>query len=189
MRKQAFESGCFYHIYNRGVMRHRIFYTDANWLFFLQRVRKYCRPDLSDVVAYCLMPNHYHLILLSHTSALGTEVMQPLVVSYTKAINREQNRVGPLFQGPFAAKRVVEDNQLLQLTAYVHLNPVWAGLVREPEDWMYSSYRDYAGLRVGTLPKTCGVLSHFASRQDHVRFVTEYKGTRPALTGVTFQQD
>lgn len=189
MRKQSFEPGCYYHIFNRGVMRQPVFSTEANWLFFLQRVREYCRPDLSDVVAYCLMPNHYHLVLLAHTCDLGKAVMHPLTVSYTKAINRQQDRVGPLFQGPFASKQIADDNQLLQLTAYVHLNPVWAGLVREPEDWVYSSYREYAGLRAGSLPKPDGVLSQFASRADYVRFVSEYRTTRPSLTGAICSQD
>jgi len=188
MRDLVFEPGCFYHIYNRGVDRQPIFITTANWGFFVRRMREHCQTSCADVVAYCLMPNHYHLVLQAHTTALGASVMQPLSISYTKAINKQEGRVGPLFQGPFCAKRIKDEDQLVQLSAYVHLNPVWAGLVTHPGDWVFSSYQDYAGLREGTLPKTEAVLCHFSSRTDYVQFVTEYAPNRAKVRDVLFQE-
>ena len=103
--------------------------------------------------------------------------MQPLSISYTKAVNRQQSRVGPIFQGAFRAKLVDKTEYLLHLSRYLHLNPVLAGLVEDPEAWKFSSYRDYIGLRKGTLPKPDIVLSHFPSREAYAEFVKGYSMT------------
>jgi REP element-mobilizing transposase RayT len=171
MRKVKFKAENYYHLYNRGVNRQPIFFQDANWGFFIKRLRKYCQPDYIDIIAYCLMPNHYHLLVYLKTDELSEKIMQPFGVAYTKAINRQQKRVGSLFQGPFRAKHVDQDNYLLHLSRYIHLNPVEAGLVKSPAEWIYSSYRDYIGQRNGTLPKSEIVLAQFGSPADYQNFV------------------
>jgi REP element-mobilizing transposase RayT len=171
MRKISFQPGHAYHLYNRGVDRQPIFFQDQNWGFFIRRLRAYFDPGLIDLIAYCLMPTHYHLLVYLKTSQLSKRIMQPLGVSYAKAINRQQNRVGPLFQGPFRAKLVDRDAYLSHLTRYIHLNPVAAGLVDSPAGWRYSSYLDYIGLRQGTLPRPDIVLSQFPSRAAYQRYV------------------
>jgi putative transposase len=95
-RKTEFRAGHYYHLYNRGVNRQRIFFCNDNWGYFVKRIRHYFRPDLVDIVAYCLMPTHYHLLVYLKTDDLSKQVMQPFSLSYTKAINRQQERVGPL---------------------------------------------------------------------------------------------
>ncbi len=142
----------YYHVYNRGVNFQDIFFNKENWVFFLRRLREYFTPDKAIIIAYCLMPNHYHLLVYLLTDNFGTEVMQPLTVSYSKAINNQEKRVGPLFQGPYKAKSVGNDRYLLHLSRYIHLNPVEAGLVNKPEEWAFSSYQEYIGMRKGTLP-------------------------------------
>jgi hypothetical protein len=97
--------------------------------------------------------------------------MQPFGVSYTKAVNKQQGRVGPIFQGPFQAVQVSRDELLMHLSRYVHLNPVSAGLVTAPEAWAFSSYWDYVGLRQGTLPRPDDLLALFPSRQAYRAFV------------------
>ncbi len=171
MRKIKFKAENYYHLYNRGVNRQPIFFQAENWGFFIKRLRKYCQPDFIDIIAYCLMPNHYHLLVYLKTDELSEKIMQPFGVSYTKAINWQQKRVGPLFQGPFKAKHVDRESYLLHLSRYIHLNPVEAGLVKSPAEWPYSSYRDYIGLRSGTLPKPEIVLAQFASPADYQKFV------------------
>ena len=131
----------------------------------------YFEPELAEIVAYCLMLNHYHLLVYVKCEDAGREIMQPFTVSYTKAINKQQQRSGHLFQGPFEAKRVDRDAYLKWLTRYVHLNPVAAGLVTTPADWVYSSYREYIGLRQGTLPRPEIVMSQFPAVQAYVEFV------------------
>ncbi len=174
-RKVKLSANHYYHLFNRGVGRQPIFLCDENWGYFLTRVRHYFRPELVDVVAYCLMPTHYHFLLHVKTDDFSKRVMQPFGVSYTKAINRQQERVGPLFQGPFQAVWVDKDEYLVHLSRYIHLNPVAAGLVAQPAAWAFSSYRDYAGLRQGTLPVPDVVLSQFASHQAYRVFVESYQ--------------
>jgi len=163
----------YHHIYNRGVNRQDIFLGEDNMLFFLKRLRKYFANDMAEIVAYCLMPNHYHLLVWIKSADFSATVMQPLGVSYTKAINKQHNRVGPLFQGPFRAIQVGSTEHLLQLARYIHLNPIAAGLVSRPEDWLYSSYRDTIGLRNGTLANPQIILEHFSSAKAYQKFVEE----------------
>jgi len=107
--------GQYYHIYNRGVNREAIFFERENYLFFLRRLREHLLP-VTDLVAYCLMPNHYHLLVMVKPWEQTSEVlkdlgglaprglsmaMMRLSVSYTKAINKRYQRVGGLFQGAF----------------------------------------------------------------------------------------
>ena len=171
MRKTPLIPGNTYHIYNRGVNYGDIFFTRANRLFFLRGLRECCPIGRGTIIAYCLMPNHYHLIITAECDDFGTQVMQPFSVSYTKAINHQEARVGPLFQGPFKARLVTTDGDLVHLSRYVHMNPVAAGFVARPEDWEFSSYQEYAGLRVGTLPQPQAVLQHFASPSAYADYV------------------
>jgi putative transposase len=175
-KKPMYISGSYYHIYNHGVNREPIFYTSRNWGFFLHRLREYFTPERAEIVAYCLMPNHYHLLVQVKAGDFSQEVMHPFSISYTKAINKEQGRVGALFQGRFKGKLIEKDEYLLHLSRYIHLNPVRVGLVSRPEDWEYSSYRDFVGLRQGTLPRPEIVLGQFGSAKDYAKFVEEFKG-------------
>ena len=174
-REVVFRSGQYYHFYNRGVNRQHIFFCEDNWIYFLRRLREHLKPELLNVIAYCLMPTHYHLLIFLKTDHPLSKLMQSFGISYSKAVNRQQQRIGPLFQGPFQAKLIDKDEYLLHLSRYLHLNPVAAGLVQRPEDWLFSSYRDYIGLRHGTLPAPDAVLRHFVSRQDYRQFVESYQ--------------
>ena len=176
IRPVPIQPGQYYHVYNRGVNRGSIFLRQENWLFFLKRLRDYFYPDMADIIAYCLMPNHYHMLVCPKSDDFGPKVMQPFTVSYTKAVNKQNNRVGPLFQGPFRARLVEKDSHLLQLSRYIHLNPVRAHLVDKPQDWVYSSYRDYLGLRHGKIPRPGIILDQFSSTQGYCEFVEEPQG-------------
>ena len=193
-REIAFQPGEYYHFYNRGVNRERIFFESENYLFFLRRLREHLLPVL-EVVAYCLMPTHYHLLVqvkqtpqtsevsgepsVRTTSEVYAEVssapisaaMMRLAVSYTKAVNKRYERVGPLFQGAFQARHVERDEYLVHLSRYIHLNPWAAGYVGHAQEWEYSSYPDYLGLRQGTLPAPGAVLGEFSSPNAYRKFV------------------
>jgi len=172
-RDVEFRADHYYHLYNRGHNKQTIFFERENYLFFLRRLRKYLVPDVFELVAYCLMPNHYHFLIHLKMDDLSAR-MQPFALSYTKAINKRYDRKGGLFQGPFRATLVETDEYLLHLSRYIHLNPVTAGLVAKAEDWEFSSYRDYIGLRSGTLPTPDIVLAHFPSPAAYQAFVEAY---------------
>lgn len=153
-RYLEFCPGEYYHLYNRGVNREKIFFESDNYRFFLERIERYLLP-IMDLLAYCLMPNHYHLLVsiaepktseVFKTSEVSKAMMK-LSVSYTKAINKRFDRVGPLFQGAFQARHIDTSAYLWQLAGYLHQNPVEAGLVDKPEDWSYSSCRAYNSVR------------------------------------------
>lgn len=141
-------AGGIYHLYNRGNNRGRLFFEAENYRFFLRQLEKYFLPAQIELLAYCLMPNHYHLLVLLHDANLSA-VMQRFSLSYSKAMARRFQRTGSLFEGPFQSRHVAKYEYLLHLSRYIHLNPVVAGLVSRPEDWEFSSYREYLGLRAG----------------------------------------
>ena len=161
----------YYHIYNRGVNKESIFFSTENYRFFLDRLIKYFNPDKVWIIAYCLMPNHYHLLVYPMTDDFGNHVMQPFSVSYTKAINKRRERSGPLFEGPYQARLVDEDKYLLHLSRYIHLNPVSAGLVDRAEDWEFSSYRDYIGICRGGITRPDIIIGYFKDSSGYVDFV------------------
>jgi putative transposase len=169
-RRTQFYGGGYYHVYNRGNNHQDVFFERENYLFFLRQMRKYLTANVLDIIAYCLMPNHYHL-LISITTEGFPDLMQPFLLSYTKAINERYHRVGSLFQGRFKAILVDNEAHLLQLSRYIHLNPVVDRLVKRPDDWEFSSYREFIGSRNGTLAKPDVVLSYFQSPEDYRNYV------------------
>lgn len=142
-----------YHLYNRGNNRETIFYSPENYRFFLTKLRRYLTPHLR-ILAWCLMPNHFHLLVQVRENAdlsrCSTD-LRLLLSSYTRAIQRQYSRTGSLFQQHTKAKELDSNEYALACFCYIHQNPLRAGLVRDPVQWIWSSYLDYAGLRAGTL--------------------------------------
>jgi putative transposase len=212
-----FEEGHLYHIYNQGNNRQKIFFSRENYLFFLRKIREYMLPH-ADVLAWCLMPNHFHLMVyvrkveieienLSEGVAPGEDAcvlidgvtpshpvnknrkpdspinkkkrilndsIAILLRSYTRAINNQEGRSGALFREEtkslclttsaglspsyfntaFGASIYIPaaEKEYPQICFnYIHQNPVMAGLVEKSEEWEFSSYPDYVGLRDGQL--------------------------------------
>lgn len=100
---------------------------------------------LVEVFCYCLMPNHYHLILKELLDGGITKFMRKLNSGYTKYFNIKHQRSGHLFEGKYKYKEVDADFYLTHLTGYIHINPVRAGIVQSPRNYKYSSYLDYIG--------------------------------------------
>jgi len=161
----------FYHVFNRGNNFEQIFFNQQNYHFFLKRLLQYFDNKIN-LVAYCLMPNHYHLLVEILQDGYLQKAMQKFSTSYTKAINKEQSRVGHLFQGRYKSKLIPNNNYLLHLSRYIHLNPVKAGLAKKPEDWLFSSYLDFADKRKSEYINHEIITSQF---QDYQNFVTSFQ--------------
>ncbi len=138
--------GAVYHITARGNARKKIFKDDADRTIFIEVLDSVVTRYNWLCHAYCLMYNHYHLIIETPEGNLSRGMRQ-LNGMYTQAYNRRHKRVGHIFQGRFKAILVEKESYLLELCRYVVLNPVRAGAAERPEDWKWSSYRATAGIR------------------------------------------
>ncbi len=151
----------YYHVYNRGNNQQRIFFSNGNYLFFLKKIEVQLLP-YSDIIAYCLMPNHFHFLLraneegLKKRSAYGGKPMQELAYrvgillsSYSQAINIQNKTTGSLFQQRTKAKVLheltdgIRESYFEYCFHYIHQNPAVARLVKNVADWPYSSYPYY----------------------------------------------
>jgi REP element-mobilizing transposase RayT len=167
-------AGGLYHVIQRGNNRQRIFFEEADRRAFLDRLQRCLRECACRVHAYCLMSNHLHLLVETEQPNLSV-FSQRLFGGYTKWANRTHRRVGHLFQGRFTSSMVEEDPYLLQLSRYIHLNPVKARLVRQPEDYPWSSLRAYLPKARGpSWVHTATTLAYFGgSRWRYLAFVRE----------------
>ena len=127
------------------------------------------------MISYCLMPNHYHLLIRPESTGILSECLKNIFISYVQAINKRFKRKGHLFEGRFRSLLVDETKYVLHLCRYIHLNPVKAGLVKFPENWVFSNYKEWIGLRTWGLIDKCFIDSNFSSVSHYKKFVLEYR--------------
>ncbi|WP_029133309.1 REP-associated tyrosine transposase [Sedimenticola selenatireducens] len=137
-------AGALYHVTSRGDGREEIYRSDGDRRLFLGVIEAVCERFDWVIHAYCLMDNHYHLLVETPNGNLA-KGMRHLNGVYTQAFNREHGRVGHVFQGRYKAILVQKETYLLELARYIVLNPVRARMVRRAMDWAWSSYRATAG--------------------------------------------
>ena len=155
-----------YHITSRGDRREDIFEDDDDRRAFLQTLAQVVDQFNWLCYAWCLMDNHYHLLIQTPDSNLS-KGMRQLNGVFTQTSNRRHQRVGHLFQGRFKAILVDHDAYLLELARYVVLNPVRAGIVKRPGDWPWSSYRASLGLvPADAFLAVDGLLAQFAKHRS-----------------------
>ncbi len=157
--------GALYHVTSRGDRQQALFEDDEDREMFLRTLAEVVERFNWLCHAYCLMTNHYHLLVETPDGNLS-KGMRHLNGVYTQATNRRHTRVRHLFQGRFKGILVDKDSYLLELTRYIVLNPVRAGSVRQAGKWQWSSYR----AMVGETPApgwlaTAGILAQFAKRR------------------------
>jgi putative transposase len=173
-------AGALYHITSRGNRRDNIFEGNDDREQFLQLLNDVCESYNWVCHSYCLMSNHYHLLIETPDANLS-KGMRQLNGVYTQTFNRNHNHVGHLFQGRFKAILVEKQSYLLELARYIVLNPVRAQMVRSAREWPWSSYRATAGQEAG--PKCLYVdwiLSAFGKRKQQAiegykQFISEGK--------------
>ena len=191
----------YYHVYNRGVEKRVIFCDEQDYRVFLGLLKRYLGveedkkkkytenrhtfPKISHevrVLSYCLMPNHFHLLLYQVTKDGVHKLMRRVATSYVMYFNNRYDRVGRLFQGPYKASLVNNDGYLQHISRYIHLNP------DDYKHWPYSSYSYFA--REKTAPNWLDrdtVLSMFYSRQEYLDFVDDYTSARNELSLLKWQ--
>ncbi len=169
-----FELGKHYHLYNRSNNEELVFRTDENYTYFLSKYRSYLQTFVA-TIAYCLMPTHFHFVVKVTTSnERGLQKSIGLLLSsYTKSINKRYNRHGGLFQPHTKAKEICDDCYLLTVVSYVHQNPICAKKAVTLGGWPYSSYRDIAGMRSGTLPDKDFYKNYFKSDEEFKKYSEE----------------
>jgi putative transposase len=139
-RKEKIEDNQLYHIYNRGNNKQKIFLCHQDYMFFLKRLGEYSKRYSVNIFVYCLMPNHYHLIISQNSGGNLPQMMDTLATSVAKRFNLKYGHVGHLFQGPYKNKKIDSGVDFIEVARYIHINPVLAVLVENPRDWRYSNY-------------------------------------------------
>ncbi len=193
-RLTPFQTEYYYHVFNRGVEKREIFSSPRDYERFLQTIyyylfsgpkprfsthkkfkfkEFYVNPKIVEVVCYCLMPNHFHLLLRQVKDNGIHKFMSKVLNSYTKYYNTKHNRVGPLLQGQFKAVLVETDEQLVHLSRYIHLNPLVSDMVSDLSNFEYSSYPDFIGTKANGFCFTKPIMDFFKSPSAYQEFVKD----------------
>lgn len=201
-RKDLLINNEYYHVFSRSIAKYVIFNNDSEYsrMINLINLLKYLHFDYSfsrfaklssdqklliinklneqddtfvDIIAYCIMPTHFHLILKQNLDFGISKYMGKLLNSYSKYFNITHKRIGPLWSGRFHSVKVENDDQLLHLTRYLHLNPCSASLVNMPEDWIYSSYKEYINIFDNNICKYKNVID--IKPDEYQKFVNDRK--------------
>lgn len=203
---KEYEEGGFYHVYSRGVEKRLIFCDQEDYQKFIGLLKVYLsKPILQGVtlkdesnrtispsralnnyvdevnlIAYCLMPNHFHLLLQQKTERGMAKLMQSLLTKYVIYFNKKYTRVGGLFQSTYKTVRIKSEEQFTYITKYIHRNPLPSFPTRLHleglKDYKYSSYGNYLGLFKQSWMKTEDILSYFSKtnpRNTYQAFVEE----------------
>lgn len=192
---RSFVKGGYYHIFNRGVEKRTIFEDPSDYNLFLYYLYIYVTPlekilrryhnlplrlfnknlfkDV-ELVAYCLMPNHFHLIIHQKGENGIPQLMKQLINAYTQYFNEKYKRSGSLFEGRYKTVSITSDELLMHISRYIHLNPVVAGLTQEPE-YEWSSYKEYIDESPFKVCHTKPVLDLFPSVYAYKKFVHDQK--------------
>ena len=185
-RKEYIKDGV-YHLYNRGVEKRDIFLDSMDYQVFLKYLRSYLLPkdevldygsritinlhkDI-DLLSFCLMPNHFHLLVKQNSEEAITQLMQGLLTRYTVYFNRKYKRVGSLFQGRYCAALVPVDEYLIHVSRYIHLNP--RKLKKEYYEYPFSSYPYYLGNETASWVKPALVLDLIGGKKELDKFMKD----------------
>ena len=166
----------FHHLYNRGANKANIFFENEEYLYFLNRLRHYKDKYKIDILAYCLMPNHFHLFVRQRTEDFTiSQFTAALLNSYSKAINKKHQRNGTLFESKTKNKLITDESYFVWIIKYILFNPVKAKIVTNIEDWDFSNAKDLLNLRNGTLTNPKLIESFFQSEKQMINFIRDTK--------------
>lgn len=163
----------WYHVMNRGANRKSIFGTDELRYIFLSLIEEIVKLFSVEIHAYCLMGNHYHLLVRTPYSNLG-RAMRYLNGVYTQRYNCYNKTDGALFRGRYKAIIIENNNYLLQVNRYIHLNPIQAKLCKDPDRYFWSSYQHYVlKENVNKWLKTNYFIDEMGGRDKYIEYILE----------------
>lgn len=208
-----FVTGSYYHIYNRGVEKRNIFIGKHDYQQFVLAMDFYRKTPLSTklsdfkrriekikkvenqielvrIFSYCLMPNHFHFLLMQNADGGVTHFLRKFTNSYTRYFNTKYDRIGPLFQGTFKAKYIENDEYLLQVSKYIHRNPL--KLKSNLHSYPYSSYGYYLSQDKHPFCDTEFISAYFSKNNlnlSYRAFVEEAEVENPAIYDLFIDPD
>lgn len=205
MRKTPFIVNGLYHVYNRGVDKRPVFTRFGHYLRFQNTVHSILNTGSAtqrlaynqglalkskvSILAYCLMPNHYHFLIKETQDGGISEFMQKLNTSYTMYFNLNNHRSGHLFEYAFKAKMIESDEVLLHVSRYIHLNPVVKHLVEKPHDWRWSSYKEYFDIEAKHICDTEQILRYFSTTNTYTAFVEDAIAYKTLIQDIELEKD
>jgi len=170
--KTPLECGCYFHIYNRGINREKIFYEEAHYIRFMRQYKKLLR-DHVETYAYCLLPNHFHFLIRirdSNIPGFEHEVSTRLNILFSQhalSINRERNRYGSLFCKSFKRIKIKSEFYLQNLTVYIHRNPLNHKISNDFVKYRYNSFQEIIRRKSG-LVNVEEVIGFFGSSEEFI---------------------
>lgn len=177
---KQYDAPAYYHVYNRGIDARTLFKDDEDYSVFLNILkrhldteptfdssgRQYERFDDIELIAFCLMPNHFHMLIYQDSPEAMTRLMRKVATAYSVYFNRKYRRSGRLFQGPYRAKKITSESYFLHITRYIHLNP------KDYLGWEWSSLDVFLGYRNFLWVHPGKVMS--MSREQYLTYLEDY---------------
>ncbi|MBU0549676.1 MAG: transposase [Candidatus Omnitrophica bacterium] len=140
--KRMLIEGVCYHIINRGNQKQRVFLKEGDYKKYLEIVKHYKKKFYFKIYAYCLMPNHVHLIIESRDTKDLAKIMQGVTQVYSVWFNNKYNKIGRLWQGRYKSKIIEKDKYLIDCLKYIELNPIRAKIVASPSEYLWNSWQE-----------------------------------------------
>lgn len=173
-KRRDWHPGACYHVTCRGNHKSNIFQEAEDYERYLNILYQAGEQFDHSLYSYCLMTNHVHLLLHTADIDLGC-IMKKVSMCFTQYINRKYNWVGHLFQDRYGAEQLNDESAMLVVSRYIHLNPVKAGMVSRPEDYVWSSYRAFVGLAENRLTEPQSILRHIGGIEQYEAYILAAK--------------
>lgn len=188
--RKTYIAQSYYHIYNRGVNKRKIFLDNDDYAVFLNLLKRHLSkmpvqdkkgreypwlyPEI-ELLAFCLISNHFHLFVYQESENAISKLAQSVSTAYTVYFNKKYKRIGPLFQNRFRAVRISDDAYLQHITRYIHLNP------NAYKTWEFSSYLYYLGRKKAEWVRPERILGLFNSVPEYIKFIDDYTDYRRTI--------
>lgn len=165
-------------MFNHAAGDNLLFVDEEDYLRWLSTFKRYYDPDILCVAAYCLMPNHYHLLLRQESEIPVFRSIYSVWASYSRYYNKKYDSWGSIFRDKLQHNHLTDPRGILQACVYIHRNPLEAGLVDDPADWSWSNYPEWIGIRNGQLFNSAIREMFFKQGEEYLLFMKEYQPTK-----------